>query len=116
MNNKITYSMNTFTGEHEIMYLRDVGALYYVHIIKKIEGAYGTQFIALVDGMTTAYALPTIKAFSESLTVGTYYKITYLGEHLFDNGYTKHEYDIQIISQAEYDSKAPDNFNDDKKY
>lgn len=110
------YAYNNFTGEHEIMYLRSEGALYYIYVVEEIEGQYGPQLLVVVDGMTTIYALPTTKAFMEGLEVGNYYKIIYEGETFFDNGYTRHEYDIERISADEYKEKAKDNFQNDKSY
>lgn len=110
-----TCAMNTFTGEHEIMYLRCVDASYYVYVIEEIEGRYGPQLLVVVDGMNTIYALPTIKAFSR-LSINCFYKITYLGEILFDNGYSKHEYDIKQISEEIYLRDAKSNFDEDKFY
>lgn len=111
-----TYAYNNFTGEHEIVYLRSEGTLYYVHVVEEIEGQYGPQLLAAVDGMTTIFALPTIKAFIQGLAVGNYYKIIYEGETFFDNGYTRHEYDIEHISKEEYEQYAKDNFKDDSFY
>ena len=111
-----SYAYNNFTGENEIMYLRTEGALYYIYVVEEIEGQYGPQLLVVVDGMTTIFALPTIKAFIQGLEVGNYYKIIYEGETIFDNGYTRHEYDIQRISENEYEECAKDNFKDDKSY
>ena len=117
MNTKnFTYAYNSFTGENEIMYLRSEGTLYYVYVVEEIKGQYGPQLLVAVDGMTTIFALPTIKAFMEGLEVGNYYRVIYEGETFFDNGYTRHEYDIERISENEYQRYAQDNFTDDKSY
>ena len=110
-----SYAINNFTEEYEIMYLRSPGSSYYLYIVEEIEGQYGPQLLVAVDGMTTIYALPTIKAFKK-LRVGNFYFITYQGETLFDNGYTRHEYDIRRISEKEYVENATNNFTDDKVY
>lgn len=109
------YAISRFTGDYEMMYLRSEDSSYYLYIVEEVEGRYGPQLLAVVDGMTTIFALPTIKAFSE-LETGCFYIITYRGEIFFDNGYTKHEYDIVQISEEEYLSKAKENFTDDKSY
>lgn len=110
------YAINNFTEEYEIMYLRCLGASYYLYVVEKTQGQYGPQLLVVVDGMTTIYALPTIKAFNTRLRVGNFYFITYQGETLFDNGHTRHEYDIRQISEEEYLMNAKENFSDDKFY
>lgn len=103
------YAINSYTEEYEMMYLRGIDETYYVYIVKEIEGRYGPQLLAVADGMSTIYALPTIKAFLQNLEVGQCYKLTYLGEITLDNGYTQHEYHITQISEEEYMKDAKKN-------
>lgn len=110
------YAINNITGEYEILYLRDDETIYYLYVVDEIEGQYGPQLLAVVDGMETIYALPTIKAFVQGLVPKNFYKIAYEGEVFFDNGYTRHDYRIQHISEDEYLKKAKDNFDEYKKY
>ena len=96
------YAINDFTEDYEIMYLRSEDSSYYVYVVEEVEGRYGPQLLVVVDGMTSIFALPTIKAFNEGLKVGCFYIVIYTGEVFFDNGYTKHEYNIIQISEEEY--------------
>jgi hypothetical protein len=106
------YAINNYTGEYEMMYLRNPEETYYLYIVEEVEGRFGPQLLAVVDGLTTIYALPTIKAFNDGLSVGCFYKIIYLGEYELDNGYTKHEYMIKEISETQYLLEAPNNIGE----
>lgn len=108
-------AINEFNGAPLIMYLRDEEHPYYIYIVDEVDGEYGEQKLAVADGMDTIYALPSIKAFEE-LDVGRFYKIKYLGLEEFENGWTRHNYAISIVSEEEYDRCAFDNFSEEKVY